>query len=116
MLMPAQMPGATDISSQVKITHTGFGRNRATGIWSATMTVKNTSGAEIPGPVQVTLTNLTPGVGMANKNGINNGDPYITISAEALAPGASAKVSIEFTNPSNGFINFTPVTYSGGSL
>jgi len=40
--------------------------------------------------------------------------PYITASAGALAAGASANVPIQFMNPSNGFITYTPVIYSGG--
>jgi len=115
ILTPFKMSAATDVSGQVSVTQTGFGRNRATGVWTATMTVKNTSGVELPGPIQVVLTKLSSNATMVNKTGVVNGDPYITVSAETLAAGASASVSIQFMNPSNGFINFTPVTYSGGS-
>lgn len=101
------------VSSQVSVTQNGFVRNRATGLWTATLTVTNTSSAPIAGPVQVVLGNLTAGVTMTNNTGVF-GYPYITVSAGTLAPGASASVSIQFTNPSNGLINYTPVTYSGG--
>jgi hypothetical protein len=103
-----------NVSSSVSVTQGGFGRNRATGLWSATMPVTNTSGSTISGPVQVVLTNLTPGVTMTNNTGTFNGSPFITVSAGALAPGAAASVTIQFSNPSNGFISYTPVTYSGG--
>jgi hypothetical protein len=110
---------AANVSGQVKVTQTGFGRNRATGIWSATMTVTNTSGSAITGPVQVVLTNLTPGVTMTNNTGMfvgppYNGSPFITVSVPNLAAGAAVNVLIQFTDPSNGFINYTPVTFSGG--
>jgi hypothetical protein len=98
----------------VSVTQAGFARNHATGLWVSTVTVKNTSGSSIAGPLQVLLTNLTAGVTMTNNTGTYSGSPYITVSAGSLAPGASASVSIQFTNPSNGFIGFTPVTYSGG--
>jgi hypothetical protein len=105
---------SADVSGQVSVTHTGFGRNRVNGVWTATLTVKNTSGSAIGGPVQVVLTKLPSNVTMVNGTGVRNGDPYITVSAGTLAPGASANVMIQFNNPSNGFIDFTPVTYSGG--
>jgi len=41
------------------------------------------------------------------------GNPYIIVSAGTLAAGASASVAIQFKNPTNGSISFTPVTYSG---
>ena len=110
---PATVNPITDISSQVSVTQTGFGRNRATGVWSATMTVTNTSGAAISGPIQVVLTALPAGVTMVNNTGTRNGNPYITVSAGALAPGATVSVTIQFMNPSNGFITYTPVTDSG---
>ena len=91
----------------------GFGRNRSTGIWAATLTVTNTSAAPIAGPIQVVLSNLTAGVTMTNNTGVFV-YPFITVSTDTLAPGASASVSIQFLNPSNGLINYTPTTYSGG--
>jgi hypothetical protein len=104
---------ATDVSSQVSVTHSGFGRNRTSGVWTATLTVKNTGGTAVNGPVQVVLTKLSANVTMVNSIGAHNGDPYVTVSTGNLAPGASVNVMIQFNNPSNGFINFTPVTYSG---
>jgi len=104
----------TNVSNQVLVTQNGFGRNRSTGLWSATMTVKNTGMTTLNGPIQVVLTSLTPGVTMANNPGVRNGYPYITVmGAGTLLPGASVNVTIEFSNPSNGFIGFTPVTDLG---
>lgn len=104
---------AANVSAQVRVKQTGFALNRVTGIWAATMTLTNTSGAAINGPIQVVLTQLTPGVTMVNSSGMQGVSPFITVAAGPLAPGASASVSIQFTNPSNGLINFTPLTYSG---
>ena len=102
------------VSPQVSVTQTGFVRNRATGIWSATMTVTNTGGSAIAAPIQVVLNNLTAGVTMTNNTGLRNGSPYITVvSSGSLAPGASVSVVIQFSNPGNGFIGFTPETDSG---
>jgi hypothetical protein len=83
-------------------------------MWSATMTVTNTSGSAINGPIQVVLTNLSSNATMANNTGMHNGSPYITVlTTGALAAGGSVSVPIQFTNPSNGFITYTRVTYSG---
>ena len=106
---------ATDVSGQVNVTRNGFGRHRTTGVWTSTLTVKNTTAKTIiAGPIQVALTNLTANVTMVNKTGMLNSDPYITVLQDALTPGASASVAIQFTNPNNQFIEFRTVTYSGG--
>lgn len=103
----------TNVSSDVSVTHSGFARNHATGLWVATLTVKNTSGSILKGPIQVVLTKLPSGVTMTNSTGIYNGSPYITVSTNSLAAGASANVSIQFINPSNGSISSTAIAYSG---
>ena len=103
----------TDVSALVSVTQTGFVRNRATELWVATLTVTNKGGSIISGPLQVVLTNLSPNATMANNSGIRNGWPYIAASSGLLAPGASASVTIEFQNPSDGYITFTPMTDSG---
>lgn len=106
-------PPPTDVSSQVSVTQTGFLRNRVTGIWSSTMTVTNVGATPIAGPVQVLFTNLTAGVGMTNKTGMYQGAPFLTVSAGTMAPGASVSVSIQFSDPSNSLIQFTPATDTG---
>jgi len=103
-----------DVSAKVRVTENGFARNRATLIWTSTMTVTNTSASTIQGPIQVVLTDLSPNAMMVNASGKSGGNPYITVTNGALASGASASVLIQFTNSTNGFITFTPVTYSGG--
>ncbi len=102
-----------NISGKVSVTQGGFARNRATGLWVATLTVSNSSAASVSGPIQVVLTNLSSNATMVNNTGMRNGSPYITVSTGTLAPGASVSVPIQFTNPSNGFITFTAVTASG---
>ena len=110
---PTTINPIVNLAGQVNFTQSGFTRNRATGLFVGTLTVTNTRGAAINGPVQVVLTNLTSGVTLANASGQRNGSPYITVAPGGLAPGASASVSVQFNNPSNGFINYTPVTVSG---
>ncbi len=104
---PTVINPVVDVSSQVIVAQSGFARNRATGLLVATLTLTS-KGGPISGPVQVVLTNLTPGVTMTNNSGTRNGSPYITLSA-----GVPSSVQIQFSNPSGGFISFTPVIDSG---
>jgi hypothetical protein len=102
-----------NVSPQVSVTQTGFGRNRATGLWTANLTVTNISSTPINPAIQVLFTNLTAGVTMVNNTGTRNGTPYLTVlPSGTLAPGGSVTVAIQFQNPSNGFINYAPVTDS----
>jgi len=48
---------------------------------------------------------------MVNASGTRNASPYINVSSASLAPGASASVQIQFTNPSGSYIGYTPVTF-----
>jgi predicted phosphodiesterase len=50
-------------------------------------------------------------VTLVNATGSNNGEPMIQVSNSGLAAGASITVPLQFSNPSNVKINFTPVTY-----
>jgi outer membrane protein assembly factor BamB len=110
---PAIVNPITDVSGQVKVIETGLGRNRGTGIWAATLTVTNTNAVAINGPVQVILSKLSVNATMVNNTGVRNGSPYITVSPGVLAPGTSVSVSIQFTNPSNGYIDFIPLPVTG---
>ena len=106
----------TNVSANVNVTQSGFTRNRATGLWSATLTVTNTGATALNGLFQAAITNLSSNAAMVNNIGLigpNSGPlgiPYVTIYSGTLAPGASANAIVQFTNPTNGFINYTPVT------
>ncbi len=104
----------TDITSKVSVTQNGFGKNRATGLWSATLTLTNTSPAALTGPIQVLFTSLTPGVTMTNNTSSIGTIPYITMTSQSLLKGTSVSSTIQFSNPSGGFINFVPVVIGGG--
>jgi len=54
---------------------------------------------------------LNPNVTLANATGSNNGEPMIRVSTTGIANGASVSVPVSFKNPTNGVINFNPVTY-----
>jgi len=99
----------TDISSQVSITTSSLVYSRATKLYSANLTVTNTGSATVSGNLTVTLDNLTSGVTLTNATGTNSGLPTIG-SVVSLAPGASIKLPVVFSNPANLFINYSPIT------
>jgi hypothetical protein len=97
---------------QVSTATSSFVYNRVTRTYNGNMTLTNTGAAAISGQIYVSLTNLTPGVTLANASGTDNVSPYITQNpAQPLNPGASITVPLSFSNPANAKINFTPVTY-----
>ena len=105
---------AANVSGAVSVSWGGYAVNHGTHVWTSTMTVTNTSGAALAGPVQVLLTSLTAGVNMTDASGTHSSIPFITVTVGPLAAGANASVPIQFQNPNSYSIQFTPVTYSGG--
>jgi hypothetical protein len=110
--MPAL--GPANVSGEVSVTSSGLVYSHLTRTFSGTVTVLNTSGQSIAGPIEIVLTNLTAGVTLGNGTGTFVGNPYITVLASgSLAAGQSANVAVRFSDPSNALIHFTPVVYSG---
>lgn len=101
-------------SSQISTSASGLSYSRVTKTYNGTVTIKNISSTTISGPFQIVFSNLTSGVQLGDSTGQYNGSPYITVSGTAsLASGQSATVSVQFTDPSNSAINFTPLIYAG---
>ena len=107
-----QLPSPVS-ASQVTTTASGLAYSRVTQTFNGTVTLRNDSGSAISGPLQILFTGLTDGVTLANATGDLSGTPYMTITTLALASGQSITVSVQFKNPSNATINFTPAIYSG---
>jgi hypothetical protein len=91
---------------------TGFLFSRVTGSFNGKVVVTNIGGQAVTAPILVELLDLTPGVTLVNATGTSGGTPFIAaLGAGSLAPGQSVSVAVQFRNPSNGLINFTPVIY-----
>ena len=105
--------GLTDVTSQVKVTSTGLLFSRATKTFNGTLTVVNSSGDVIPGPVHVVFAGLPAGATLSNATGMTGGSPYITVSAKALAAGTAVTVPVQFKNASGAAIGYTARVYSG---
>ena len=101
-----------DVSASVQMTQQGATLNRSTGKYVGSVTVTNTSGAALAGPLQLKLNALTAGITLDNASGTDAGAPYVTI-AGGLAAGASVNVPLTFTNPNRALVTYTPALFQG---
>ncbi len=116
----ASPPCAVDISSQVTVTRGGFLLNHATGQFSQVVSLKNSTGAAISGPIALLLENLSSDAALANASGSSTcaspGSPYIVVplgAGNSLAAGASMNVTLQFTDPSRGAITYSAAVVAG---
>jgi hypothetical protein len=84
-----------------------------------TLTVKNTTGSTVAGPINVVLENLTSTTILTNASGTSgcaSPGSYFTTAVPAgssLAPGASASVTLDFRDPSLGSFSYSTVVTAG---
>ncbi len=109
----ALAPAFSDVTASAKIAKSGFTMSRLTGKTSGTVTITNTSGATLNGPLHLVLQGLTAGVTLDGKSGDQNGAPYLTLPGGSLAAGASVTVTTVFTNPAKTGIGYTAKLFSG---
>jgi len=94
----------------IAVTASGLAYSRVTQTYVGAITITNTGAANVAGPFQIVFTGLPANVTLVNATGAVSGTPYLTVSAPAsLAPGQAVVVNVEFKNPSNATIHFTPV-------
>jgi uncharacterized protein len=106
------LPPAADITASVQISRSGLVLNRATGVFSGTISVKNTTAATINGPINVQLRNLPAGVTLSNAAGSEGGFPYVS-GTGPIVPGATLTLPVTFTNPARVLLNYDVRVYSG---
>jgi hypothetical protein len=102
----------SNVTASVTITSTGFLYSRVTRTYNGTVTVTNISGSAIAGPIQVGFANLPASVTLANATTTNSGVPFITLPA-GLAAGQATSFAVQFNDPSNLSISYSPIIYSG---
>jgi hypothetical protein len=84
-----------------------------------TLTVKNTTGSTVAGPINVVLENLTSTTILTNASGTSgcaSPGSYFTTAVPAgssLAPGASTSVTLDFRDPSLGSFSYSTVVTAG---
>jgi Big-like domain-containing protein/BACON domain-containing protein len=101
-----------NVSSSVSVTSTGLSYNKIKQQGTETVTVKNTSAQSISGPVELVL-GLSAGVTAVNNTGTFNGNPYWTVTAGSIAPGASAQVTVTLGYASGTTVSTSSSVYSG---
>ena len=124
-LSTAQSTAVMDVAGAVpaaplSITKGGFTLNRRTNRMVQTVTIRNTSGSTVTGPICLVLDSLSANTTLANAGGttgvaVPTGSPYVLVSSGSLAPLATATVTLEFTVPASGGITYDARTVSGGS-
>lgn len=107
------LPQAMDVTSSVSIVASGLGFNRATQLYTGTITIKNTSAAALSGPLQVFFNDLPSGLTLANATGYQGGlIPYIT-SSGTIQPNATISVPVQFRVQGATGISYHIAVYSG---
>jgi hypothetical protein len=104
-------PAVAFPATEITTTASGLLYSRVTKTYNGTVTITNISGGALAGPFLIVLTSVTPGVILTNAVRTVLGDPYITPGVNGLESGQSVTVGVEFSNPSNAIITFTPVIY-----
>jgi uncharacterized protein len=104
-------PGV-DVTSNVQISRSGLVLNRATNVFSGTISIKNTTATTINWPINVLLRNLTAGVTLTNAAGTEGGAPHIS-GTGPIVPGATLTLPVTFTNPSRVVLNYDVRVVSG---
>ncbi len=100
-------------ASSFAVRSSALAYNRATQTYNGTVTVTNTSGGTITGPFQIAFIALSSGATVANQSAFM-GAPFVTVpTATSLAPGQSASATVQFRDPSNAPIGYTPTVYTG---
>ena len=78
------------------------------------MTITNNNATALSGPFYLVLDSLSVNATLANASGNTSVytpvSSYITVPGATLAPGASASVTLQFNNPTNAAITYTPRT------
>jgi hypothetical protein len=111
---------ATDVSPQVTVTRGGFRQNRTTNRYVQTVTIRNRGTTTLTGPVALAVDQLSADAALFNKSGDTSCatpvSPYVTVNTgtdNLFSPGESARVTLEFTNPSNLGIVYVTRVLSG---
>ncbi|MCC8998926.1 MAG: hypothetical protein LM522_05420, partial [Candidatus Contendobacter sp.] len=97
----ANPPPACAATAPVSVTRGGVLYNRATKRYEQTLTVTNTSGSAVAGPIDLVLDNLSSNATLANASGTTScttpaPSPYITVGSGPLNPSASLTVKLSF--------------------
>jgi hypothetical protein len=108
---------ATDVSSNVSVTRSGYSYNFATQQFVQTVTLTNTGTSVIQGPISLVVARLSSNAILFNANGHTTcampaGNPFVTV-ASSLSPAAHASVVLQFTDPTKAGITYSTQVLAG---
>lgn len=102
-----------NVSGDLSVSYGGFVYNRTTREFTQTVKITNTSGAPIPGPIQLLLSNLK-NASLVNASGTSDGNPYITVlSSGSLGIGQSLTFTLVFADPTLAAISYNSEFLAG---
>ncbi|MGD0772484.1 MAG: hypothetical protein ABSC05_06645 [Candidatus Solibacter sp.] len=108
---------AADVTANVNVALGGYVYSMGTGRFSQKVTLTNTSGAVITGPLSLVLDSLPGGVSLYNGTGATAcaapiGSPFVNFNGD-LAAGASESVTLQLPDPTMTAITYTPRVLAG---
>ncbi|WP_413674775.1 OmpL47-type beta-barrel domain-containing protein [Massilia cellulosiltytica] len=103
---------SADVTSSVSIARSGLTVNRFTNKYTGTVTITNTGGQPLTGPLHLRLQALTAGVTLDTQTGVKDGVPYMALPVASLAAGQSVTLTTTFSNPNKAGIAYTPALFS----
>jgi hypothetical protein len=109
---------AADVSAQLQVTRSGFSYNFASQRFVQRVTLKNVSGSTLNAPLSLALDNLSGNATLYGATGMTAcaspaGSPFLNWLG-SLAPGASAALVLQFTNPTKAGITYATRVLAGG--
>jgi DNA/RNA endonuclease G (NUC1) len=102
-----------EVTAQLSIARSGLILNRATGAFTGTVTVTNTSTTSFNGAMQMFFDSLPSSVKLLNATGQLDQSPFITTQVTSLAPGEQITVPVQFSNPQRVSVSYSPAVYAG---
>jgi hypothetical protein len=108
---------APDVSSSVSVTRSGYSYSVITKRYAQIVTLTNTSGSPISGPIYFAVDNLSGTASLHNAAGKTGcvaptGSPYVSVPGP-LDAGAHTTAVLQFTDPTNTAISYTPRVLAG---
>ena len=103
---------SVDVTPNVSIARSGLTVNRFTNKYTGTVTITNTGGQTLAGPLHFRLQALSAGVTLDNQTGVKDGVPYLALPDASLAAGQSVTLTTTFSNPNKVGIAYTPALFS----
>jgi hypothetical protein len=116
----ATATGCASVSTAISVTAGGFVYNFSTGLFSQTVTLKNTGSTAIAGPISYVLDNLSSNATLSSPSpsGLTgciapSGSPYINVSSTSMSANQTISVTLLFNDPNKTTISYTPQVLTG---